>query len=167
MAPSHSQNRSISTLSSLRSASSDPSTESYGLRSLQPEFKQRVQALIDDLALSEDALYAQAKKHLQVLRDPHVAVHTRPAWISRAKRTSYTIERMFTAMFAVADELKLHAGRRYVSATICACASEAAGGPSRDEAAAADELPRALEGVATTWVAYMLWPCELCCWVLR
>ena len=73
---------------------------------------------------------------------------------------------MFDAMFTVADELKLHAGRRYVSATICACASEVAGGSSGDSAAAADELARALEGVATTWVAYMLWPCELCCWDL-
>ena len=73
---------------------------------------------------------------------------------------------MLKAMFTVTDEFDLHAGKRYVSATICACASGvvAAGeiddDSVRDEAAVVDHLARALEGLATTWVAYMLWPCE-------
>ena len=82
----------------------------------------------------------------------------------------YTSKKMLNAMFEAADELNLHAGKRYVSATICACASGivAAGdidkpGSVRDEATAVDHLARALEGLATTWAAYMLWPCEECC----
>ncbi|KAH9846648.1 hypothetical protein C2E23DRAFT_890637 [Lenzites betulinus] len=133
---------------------------------------EQVQALIDDPALSDEALYEQAQKHVSILKRPEFRSHNVPAWVSRLKNHpdvsffgEYTTEKVFRAMWTAADALKLHAGKRYVSAAACVCASgavkadEAAGGSESSRDAAVDErVARALEGLATTWVAYLLWP---------
>lgn len=124
--------------------------------------------MIDDSSLSDGALYRYAQQHLKVLDDPWFVRHNRPSWVDRTTglsgtlraRGGYTTTKMFTAMFKVADELKLYSGRRYVSAAVCACALDAAKGTGADVDQNADlRLARLLEGLANTWVAYMLWPC--------
>ena len=152
----------------------------YALKPLQPEFKHETQRLLDDDALSDDQLYEQARTHIQVFQHPPHDIHVEPAWVSRAEQVfqtrsreerngGYTTEKMLNAMLTAADELGLRTGRRYVSAAICACAVEASkpsdlvGGSPSEAAVVADRLARALEELATFWVAYMLWPCESHC----
>ena len=159
------------------SNSSDSSAQGFGLKTLQPEFKKQVQALIDDGSLTDDDLYKQAQKLILVLLDDRFGIYNKPAWISRARTgrgrnrpddDGYSTSRMLNAMLAAADDLQLSAGRRYVSAAVCACALEAVGANDSMDGSLGDHteaerlgrLAQMLEGLANTWVAFLLWPCE-------
>ncbi|TBU53751.1 hypothetical protein BD310DRAFT_951900 [Dichomitus squalens] len=85
----------------------------------------------------DDALYAWAQRHLQVLDDPRYSEHDTPPWA------------LSKAMYATAEDLGLERGKRYVSAAICACADDARQAP--DNADPLEFLARSLERLASTW----------------
>lgn len=66
-------------------------------------------------------------------------------------------------MYVTADDLGLDQGKRYVAAAVCACASEAANRNMDQDGDGEDTknmaLATALQGLASTWAAYLLWPC--------
>ncbi|TBU28371.1 hypothetical protein BD311DRAFT_758515, partial [Dichomitus squalens] len=59
-------------------------------------------------------------------------------------------------MYATTEDLGLERGKRYVSAAICACADDARQAPNNADPL--EFLARSLERLASTWVAFMLWP---------
>ena len=140
---------------------------------LTPDFSRAVDNLIQDAALSDSTLHSRAARYLDVFRDSnlktsHGSVHPGPLWAERIYKTSplspsFTTPRLFSAMYEVADELGLVAGRRYVSAAVCACGEHAtqADGTAGPESTEQADLVRAeLHRLSSTWAAFLLWPCE-------
>ena len=147
---------------------------------LTPDFSRAVDNLIQDAALSDSTLHSRAARYLDVFRDSnlktsHGSVHPGPLWAERIYKTSplspsFTTPRLFSAMYEVADELGLVAGRRYVSAAICVCGEHAA--PVDGDGAAggaralnldseqADLVRAVLHQLSSLWAAFVLWPCE-------
>ncbi len=134
--------------------------------------RQEVEKIIQDSTLSDEALHNNAGRYLQVLAHPSFRDINRPAWVRRIQRFSllwitYTSSKLFDALYETADALTLVAGKRYVSAAVCACASCA----ESEAASHWQDKPRcvaeALSQLATAWIGYMLWPCKLACsWCL-
>ncbi|PIL26333.1 hypothetical protein GSI_12089 [Ganoderma sinense ZZ0214-1] len=130
---------------------------------LTAEFTEAVDALIQDTSLSNKALKARALRYLSLLPKDKLSG---PPWAQRIqkaipKAAVFSTFHLFVALYAVADELKLVAGKRYVSATICACydrAISAAPVGSEHENQSTTNLIQALDEVASTWAAFVLWP---------
>ncbi|PIL26592.1 hypothetical protein GSI_12350 [Ganoderma sinense ZZ0214-1] len=125
---------------------------------LTPGFIEAVDNLIQDTAVPDSALHSRSKQYLDIFDDATVV---RPVWSQRIRVPSpFTTPGLFNAMFQIADELGLAAGKRYVSAAICVCAEHAA---RAHAAAGADSelrgaLVRALHQLSSTWAAFLLWP---------
>lgn len=125
-------------------------------------FRRDVEVIIQDSTRSDDALHNDAERYLQILEHPSLRDINRPAWVHRIQWFSflsitYTSNKFFDALYETADTLMLVAGKRYVSATICASGSRA------ESVAASLEVPsrcvaEALSQLASAWIAYMLWP---------
>ena len=120
-------------------------------------------------SLSDNYLRAEADKALKILDDDDYKLHNKPEWVSRVEslaipkkvklKDNYTTFKMFKAMYNSAESCGLPpSAQRYVSAAIYASAIKAQA-VSGDENTRRDNLANALERLATTWVAYMLWPC--------
>ena len=148
---------------------------------LTPDFPRAVDNLIQDTALSDSSLHSRAARCLDVFHDSgleaasHGSVHSGPPWAERIHKASphfppFTTPKLFSAMYEVADELGLVAGRRYVSAAICVCGEHAA--PVDGDGAAggaralnldseqADLVRAVLHQLSSLWAAFVLWPCE-------
>ena len=142
---------------------------------LTAEFTQAVDALIQDASLSDDALHTRAHQSLETLADSsqssptHLPVNG-PPWARRIQEAipqypTFSTLHLLRALYFIADELGLVAGKRYVSASICVCADRAAllnseGQSTDSEANLHLHLVEALDDLASTWVAFVLWPCE-------
>ena len=95
---------------------------------LTPDFPRAIDNLTQDSAVSDSSLYSRAARYLDVFHDSdlktsHGSVHPGPAWAERIRKASplsssspFTTPKLFSAMYEIADELGLVAGRRYVSA---------------------------------------------------
>ena len=140
---------------------------------LTPDFSRAVDNLIQDAALSDSTLHSRAARYLDDFSESNFEasqgfVHPGPPWAERIHKVSplsspFTTWSLFCAMYEVADELGLVAGRRYVSAAVCACGEHAtraddAAGPQSTEQA--DLVRAALHQLSSTWAAFLLWPCE-------
>ncbi len=93
-------------------------------------FRRDVEVITQDSTRSDNALHNDAERYLQILEHPSLRDINRPAWVRRIQRFSflsitYTSSKLFDALYETADTLMLAAGKRYVSATICASASRA------------------------------------------
>ena len=132
-----------------------------------PAFDDAIRRLVENASLSDDVLHARARTHLDVLRLPHHAHIDVPPWVRRIRifrpaqepGSDYTSRRLLDAMYQTSDELHLLGGKRYVSAAICVCANRV-----EDMKVPPEEKPRRLaeelSRLASSWVAFMLWPCE-------
>ena len=132
-----------------------------------PAFEDQVRRLIENASFSDDVLHSRAQTHLQVLRLPQYADIDVPPWVRRIRifrparepDSDYTSSRLFNTMYQTSDQLRLRDGKRYVSAAICVCANrvEDMKGPPEEEP---KRLAEELSHLASSWVAFMLWPCE-------
>lgn len=138
---------------------------------LTAEFTEAVDDLMQDAAIADSTLHSRAQRYLEVFgNESNTALEHGPAWAERIyksspRRTRLTTPRLFDAMYQIADELGVVAGKRYVSAAICACGEHAgipgeASGPQALRAEQAAGLARALHQLSSTWVAFVLWPSE-------
>ena len=137
---------------------------------LTAEFTQVVDALIQDASLSDDALCARAHHSLEVLAESsesNSAHLNGPPWARRIQKAipqcpAFSTLHLLRALYFVADELGLVAGKRYVSASICVCADRAAAVNPQGQWTAETNLRLvgALDDLASTWAAFVLWPCE-------
>ena len=142
---------------------------------LTSDFLIAVNNLIQDAAVSDSTLHSRAEGYLDVFRltesnfeASQGSVHPGPPWAERIHKASplsppFTTPSLFSAMYEVADELGLVAGRRYVSAAVCACGEHAtqADGTAGPESTEQADLVRAeLHRLSSTWAAFLLWPCE-------
>ncbi|KAM5539563.1 hypothetical protein V8D89_006672 [Ganoderma adspersum] len=143
---------------------------------LTPDFPRAVDNLIQDAAVSDSTLHSRAQCYLDVfskLNSSHGSVHPGPAWAERIHKASplsppFTTPNLFSAMYEVADELGLVAGRRYVSTAVCVCGEHAAradadgatggAGAQNFHSGRADEVRAALHHLASAWAAFLLWP---------
>ncbi|KAI1784192.1 hypothetical protein LXA43DRAFT_1125090 [Ganoderma leucocontextum] len=132
--------------------------------------RQEIELIYQDLTLSDGTLHKDARQHLQVLADPAFADLDQPAWLRSLNRFStlpgfpvldmpYRSSKLFDALYETGDELGFAAGKRYVSAAVCACARRA-----ESATASRKDRPRrvaeALCRLASAWTAFMLWPFE-------
>ena len=140
---------------------------------LTPDFPRAVDNLIQDTALSDSSLHSRAQRYLDVFSDSHLntshgSVHPGPPWAERIHKASplsppFTTSCLFSAMYEIADELGLVAGRRYVSAAVCACgehATQADASAGLEFTERADLVRTGLHQLSSTWAAFFLWPCE-------
>lgn len=136
---------------------------------LTADFTEAVDDLVKDVTIPDSTLHSRAQRYLHVFHEANaVQVKRWPAWAEHFREASapplFTTPNLFGVMYEVADELGLVAGKRYVSAAICVCgehfahAGEAAD-PNPEEQA--EHLAQALHQLSSTWVAFLLWPCEL------
>ena len=144
------------------SPSARPSTMVRYTLTLQ--FTQAVDNLIRDVTVPNTTLYSRAQQYLEVFNESNHVQHC-PAWAERIHqaaphRPPFTTPRFFNTLYQVADELRLVAGRRYVSAVICVCAEHAARADAATGPDARAGLVRALHELSSTWAAFLLWPCE-------
>ncbi|TBU29339.1 hypothetical protein BD311DRAFT_806330 [Dichomitus squalens] len=151
-------------------ASSPTSTRSYGLSTEVYPYEasalsNTVRTILESSAESDrdDALYARAQRHLQVLNDPLYNQYDTPQWVRRRASSAravlfqgFTVRGLIKAMYATAEDLGLERGKRYVSAAICACADDARRAP--DNVDRLEFLAQGLGRLASTWAAFMLWP---------
>ncbi|KAI1783447.1 hypothetical protein LXA43DRAFT_1046745 [Ganoderma leucocontextum] len=125
---------------------------------LTAEFTEAVDALIHNTRIPDDALHARAHQHLDVL----TGQLSGPSWAERIQKTiphvpAFTTLRLFHALYHTADELCLVSGKRYVSAAIlCACGDRVT--PATVGVAPEGNLVQALDHLASTWAAFLLWP---------
>lgn len=129
--------------------------------------------IVADGSLGDEVLHQRALRILQVLDIPEQAFVdlNKPHWVRRIEeydrwqRTEpFTIKSLYIAMLDVADDLHLPNGKRYVSAAICSCEDESRMvDRSEDEDSQLFKVAETLSQVASIWVAYLLWPCELLC----
>ncbi|TBU36497.1 hypothetical protein BD309DRAFT_878286 [Dichomitus squalens] len=148
-------------------SSSDPasptSTRSFGLFSEFPGLGESVEELIYNSMLDDNTLYARAQKHLEFLRNFPLSYYNTPEWMQtyrtpqgeRGKKL-FSVLNFISAMYDTASELKLKGGKRYVSAAICACANGARASTNLD--VKSEALAQRLSDLASTWVAFLLWP---------
>ena len=106
-----------------------------------------------------------------ILDSDDYRLQNKPHWVSRLEdlavsarrfelKDNYTTCKMFEAMYTSAESCGLpSAAQRYVSAVTYASALKA-DALFEDKNARRNALANTLEQLATTWVAYMLWPCE-------
>ena len=135
---------------------------------LTADFTEAVDNLTQDANLTDTTLHSRAQRYLEVFNDASIAqVNLRPAWAERIYEASphyhpFSTSSLFNAMYEVADELGLVAGRRYVSAAICVCGEHAtrADGAADPESKPQAALVRALHQLSSTWMAFLFWPCE-------
>ena len=158
----------------LRLSSSDSSSSPVGFAGLVV-YDKVARATRDILTSSADehtmeALWSLAQKHLLVFEMERYAGLDTPNWVRRAISDhaarmpvprvykTLTVRKLVSAMYTTAEDLGLEKGKRYVAAAVCACAIYAntmdAGDESKNEA-----LAVALQTLASTWAAYLLWPC--------
>lgn len=135
-------------------------------RTLTAEFIEAVDNLVRDATVLDSTLHSCARQCLEVFSGTNPAQRS-PPWAEHVHKispswTMFTTPELFDAMYQIADELDLVSGKRYVSAAICVCAergvSEA--GDSRADSEQATRLAEALHRLSSTWVAFVLWPCE-------
>ena len=118
-------------------------------------------------------LRTEAETALGVLEDPGYELQNKPEWVVRLEglagstqvclKEGYTTSKMLKAMYDSAESCGLPpSAQRYVSAAIYASAVRARAS-SETEPDVRGALANALEQLATTWVAYLLWPCRLIC----
>ncbi len=134
------------------------------------EFMEAVDNLIHDTNILDSTLHSRAQQYLEVFNESNPVQHASPTWVERIyksspRRTRLTTPRLFDAMYQIADELGVVAGKRYLSAAICASGEHAgipgeASGPQALRAEQAAGLARALHQLSSTWVAFVLWPSE-------
>ena len=127
---------------------------------LTAKFIEAADALMQDPHISDDTLHTRAIQYLDVLTESNPAQLNGPLWAERIQKVipqipAFSTLRLFQALYSTADELGLASGKRYVSATICACGTLAAVGDPTDS-----DLVQALDHVSSTWAAFVLWPCE-------
>ena len=137
-------------------------------RSLSRQFD--VAHIVDDETLSDTVLYEHAQSIMTVLKKPEYSHLNIPHWVLRvekvthAKSAEFTIERFFSALYETANILELQAGRRFVSATIYACAVDVQSNEALTSAIDKDgteaQLAVELSKLASSWIAYLLWPCK-------
>ena len=129
------------------------------------EFTEAVDTLVRDASISDDALHARARQCLDLLTESNPAQLTGPPWAQRIQSVipqmpAFSTLRLFNALYTTADKLRLVAGKRYVSATICACRDRTTPGAVSPDAGQWTDLVQALDDIASTWAAFVLWPCE-------
>ena len=154
--------------------SDTPSEEIFGLCSAtQPPYdeKEILNIIKDTEHFSDTYLRAEADKALKILDSNDYTLQNKPSWVSRLDdlavsarsfepKDNYTTRKMFEAMYTSAESCGLPStGQRYVSAAVYASALKA-DTLFEDENARRNALANDLEQLATTWVAYMLWPCQ-------
>ena len=140
---------------------------------LTPDFPRAVDNLIQDAALSDSSLHSRAARYLDVFSDSNFEtsqgfLHPGPLWAERIHKSyplspPFTTPSLFSAMYEVADELGLVAGKRYVSAAICVCgehATQADAVAGLESTEQADLVREELHQLSSTWAAFFLWPCE-------
>ncbi|KAM5534159.1 hypothetical protein V8D89_012179 [Ganoderma adspersum] len=120
------------------------------------ESTETVDALIQDAYIYDDALHARARQCLELL----TAQLSGPPWVERMQNAipqvpAFSTLRLFQALYATADELGLVSGKRYVSATICACCDHIIPGAAGLEGQRAN-LVQALDDISSTWAAFVL-----------
>ena len=128
------------------------------------EFTEAVDTLIRDTSISDDALHARARQCLDLLTESNPGQLGGPLWARRIQTVipqipAFSTFRLFNALYTTADKLRLVAGKRYVSATICACRDRTIPGAVSPDGQWTN-LVQALDDVASTWAAFVLWPCE-------
>ena len=130
---------------------------------LPAEFIEAADALTQDPDISDDTLYTHAIQYLDVLAASDSAQLSGPSWAERIQKVipeipAFSTLRLFQALYYTADELGLASGKRYVSATICACGDRVTLAAVGD--ATKPDLVQALDDVSSIWAAFVLWPCE-------
>ncbi|KAM5539560.1 hypothetical protein V8D89_006669 [Ganoderma adspersum] len=134
---------------------------------LTTDFTEAVDNLTQDATLTDTTLHSRAQGYLEVFNDASTGaqVNLGPAWAERIHEASplyhpFSTPSLFNAMYEVADELGLVAGRRYVSAAICVCGEHAAraDGAADLESKPQAALVRALHQLSSTWMAFLFWP---------
>ncbi|KAI1783438.1 hypothetical protein LXA43DRAFT_1125117 [Ganoderma leucocontextum] len=128
-------------------------------------FTRAIDNVLHDSDVVDDVLHSRARQCLEVLdTSSHhdVELFNGLEWAKRIhqaapRRPVFTAKKLFNAMYRIADELSLVAGKRYVSAAICTCAGHVAnaGGTSEEQAALLAEV---LGQLSTIWAAFILWP---------
>ena len=117
--------------------------------------------ILSDQDITDDALEQFTLEHLAVFDDPAYQDDNVPQWVrrlpSRSRITSFSVGKMFMAMSQTARRLGLP-GARYVNAAVRACAVFAS--QEADPRDRCKRLAMGLSNLATSWVAYLLWPCE-------
>ena len=119
-------------------------------------------------------LYRRAQDHLGVFDDPRYSHLDAPHWVTRVwPKTAlggarFTVRNVVKAMYDTAADLGLDrlgpGGGQYVAAAICACAADANSGVESESAGSssvenAEVLAKSLQRLASTWAAFLLWPC--------
>ncbi|KAI1784191.1 hypothetical protein LXA43DRAFT_243424 [Ganoderma leucocontextum] len=128
------------------------------------EFTEAVDDLMQDPAVPNSTLHSHAQRHLQVFRETNpIQVDRGPAaWAERIHKASprrprFTTRKLFNAMYSITDELGLVAGKRYVSAAICACGEHAGREPAGPPM---EDLAQAHHQLSSIWAVFLLWPRE-------
>ena len=121
---------------------------------LPAEFIEAADALMQDLDISDDTLYTRAIQYLNVLTEPNSVQLNGPLWAEHIQKVipeipAFSTLRLFQALYYTADELGLASGKRYVSATICACGDRITLAAVGD--ATKPDLVQALDDVSSTW----------------
>ena len=141
-----------------------------------PGIGHTVQAILTSPAEQDkfENLYRRAQEHLNVFDDPRYSHLDAPHWVARVwpktalRSTRFTVRNVVKAMYDTAADLGLDrlgpGGGRYVAAAICACAADANSGVESESAGSssvenAEVLAMSLQRLASTWAAFLLWPC--------
>ncbi len=137
--------------------SSDHGSDSSSSSSTSENFRQAVVKLIDS-KLTTQKLHETAIGHLTVLRGH--PKHNVPEWLSkllgsgRNQGKEFTLEGLLQQMYSHAPSE--HA-QRYVASAVCSCNHEL-----ENDSDGQEQLAIKLEDLATTWMAYLFWPCQSC-----
>ncbi|KAI0779263.1 hypothetical protein C8Q74DRAFT_1446868 [Fomes fomentarius] len=111
--------------------------------------------------MNVNELWFLAQNQLLVFQIEKYARFDTPDWAQRWNTIKWTVYPDFTVrgliktMYMTAEDLGLDKGKQYVAAAVCACAIEVAYAEDEDKKEA---LAKALQRLASTWVAYLLWP---------
>lgn len=157
-------------LTSPRCRSLQPAHLTTTTTSMSTAFSAEVERATREILASDDKveeLWGRAQTHLRVFTMEKYASVDIPDWVRRVSEHPahhvLTVQKLITAMYVTADDLGLDQGKRYVAAAVCACASEAANRNMDQDGDGEDTknmaLATALQGLASTWAAYLLWPC--------
>ncbi|KAI0779256.1 hypothetical protein C8Q74DRAFT_1216821 [Fomes fomentarius] len=119
-------------------------------------------AIIASMDKVED-LWSRAQQHFLVFHMQTNVSFDTPKWLqgvpvytaSLPIGKTLTVQGLIKAMYMVADDLNFDNGKQYIVAAVCACANEAANTEDEDQKAAP---AKALQHLASTWAAYLLWP---------
>lgn len=119
-----------------------------------------------DANVLDDSYYQCAQRLLRIFDDDRFAELNVPHWVTRGNACTehpypkaFTVQRFFAAIFTVTEDLGLHSGKEYAAAQVCACEPKSMPGQTREEWDAL--VAKNLSDLASTWVAYMFWPCAI------